>query len=75
MRQKYLTLIFCLASPSLFADWTNWRGPNFNLSTEDQAFPSQFSDSDNVVLVRPHTRPRNLYPGHLGRYPVRDLLL
>ena len=49
MRKKYIILVFCLTSPSLFANWTNWRGPNFNLSVEDQAFPSQFSDTKNVV--------------------------
>ena len=51
--RHYITLILFLASPSLFANWTNWRGPNFNLSTDDQAFPSQFSDTDNVVWSVP----------------------
>ncbi len=53
MRHNHIILIICLASPSLFANWTNWRGPNFNLSTEDQAFPSRFSDSENVVWSVP----------------------
>ena len=53
MRQKHIILIICLASSSLLANWTNWRGPNFNLSTGEQAFPSQFSDSENVVWSVP----------------------
>jgi len=47
----YLTVLFCFAtiSVSVSANWTNWRGPNFNLTTGDQKFPSEFSDSKNVV--------------------------
>ncbi len=53
MSTRRIIFAVCFASSSLFANWTNWRGPNFNLSTGDQAFPSQFSDSKNVVWSAP----------------------
>ena len=42
-------ILLCFSVSALSADWTNWRGPNFNLATDEQEFPSQFSNDDNVI--------------------------
>ena len=52
MLQKRLALIALLFSaniPSAFAqDWTNWRGPNFNGSTQATGLPVKFSRTQGV---------------------------
>ncbi|MCB1120539.1 MAG: PQQ-binding-like beta-propeller repeat protein [Verrucomicrobiae bacterium] len=47
--KRYFFLSICFATTSLSANWTNWRGPNHNLSTDHQAFPSSFSPGENVL--------------------------
>jgi outer membrane protein assembly factor BamB len=42
-------LFICFITIPVFAEWTNWRGPNFNLTTDHEAFPNRFSNSENVV--------------------------
>lgn len=49
MTLKHTLILICFASTYLSAEWTNWWGPNNNLTTEHEAFPSKFSNSDNVV--------------------------
>ena len=49
MTLRHTLILICFASTSLSAQWTNWRGPNNNLTTDHQAFPNSFSNSENVV--------------------------
>lgn len=46
---RHLSLLLCFVSTSVSAEWNNWRGPNYNLSTGDEAFPLKFSPNENVV--------------------------
>lgn len=46
---RHFPLLLCFISVSAFADWNNWRGPDFNLNAGKQDFPSNFSDSKNVL--------------------------
>jgi outer membrane protein assembly factor BamB len=46
---RHLPVLLCFVTISVSAEWTNWRGPNNNLSTGNEAFPSEFSATKNVV--------------------------
>ena len=56
-------LAACLILPATAADWPNWRGPNFNGSTEAKGLPSTFSPTENV-------RWKALLPGPAGSSPL-----
>ncbi|MCZ6673850.1 MAG: PQQ-binding-like beta-propeller repeat protein [Verrucomicrobia bacterium] len=49
MTLRHTLILICCLTSSLSAQWTNWRGPNNNLTTGDEAFPSHFSETENVV--------------------------
>ena len=49
MTLRHTLILFCFSLSTLSADWTNWRGPNFNLATADQDFPNEFSQTENVL--------------------------
>ncbi len=49
MTLRHTLILLCFAVSSLSAEWTNWRGPNFNLTTGDEDFPNEFSNRENVV--------------------------
>ena len=52
-----------LMLPATAADWPNWRGPNFNGSTDAKGLPSSFSPSENV-------RWKASLPGPAGSSPI-----
>ena len=67
---RHLSLLLCFVTISVSAEWNNWRGPNYNLSTGNEAFPSKFSPNENVVWTAripsevtstPAIRGENLY--------------
>ncbi|MHB0959861.1 MAG: outer membrane protein assembly factor BamB family protein [Pirellulaceae bacterium] len=43
-------VLCCFASVSLAEDWTHWRGPFFNGSTDETNLPSHWSVTDNANL-------------------------
>ena len=49
MTLRHILILICFSISSLSADWTNWRGPHFNLTTAHQDFPNEFSGSKNVA--------------------------
>lgn len=48
MSLQHTLLLVCFLTSSLSGNWTNWRGPNNNLSTGAERFPDEFSDSKHV---------------------------
>ncbi|MDG2168621.1 MAG: PQQ-binding-like beta-propeller repeat protein [Opitutales bacterium] len=48
MTLRHTLILLCFALSPLSAEWNNWRGPNFNLTSGNQDFPNEFSDSQNV---------------------------
>ena len=44
--------LFLLTTTSLFAaNWPNWRGPNYDGSSDEKNLPAQFSKTENVKWV------------------------
>lgn len=58
-----LSLVLAFASPVSGADWPQWRGPNFNGSTEEKNLPTDWSQTENVAWVAD-------LPGPSGATPV-----
>lgn len=56
--------LFCLTSVACFAgDWANWRGPNFDGSTDETGLATTWSTTENVVWKTP-------LPGVSGATPI-----
>lgn len=72
----YIFLLFLLATASLSASWTNWRGPDHNLSTGHEDFPAEFSPSENVAwsvkLPGEGASTPAIWDGHLYVTSLRD---
>ncbi|MBE0535975.1 MAG: PQQ-binding-like beta-propeller repeat protein [Phycisphaerae bacterium] len=45
----FLTVCMMIVSASHAADWPQWRGPNFNGSTDETGLPVTWSQTENVV--------------------------
>jgi outer membrane protein assembly factor BamB len=65
MNTKLLSLAASLlmAGPLLAGNWPQWRGPNFNGSTDEKNLPVNFSKTENVAWVTP-------LPGYGGATPA-----
>ena len=48
-------------------DWGNWRGPNYDGSTDAKDLPTKFSKTENVLLEREDGGPQRRHSGDLGR--------
>ncbi|HJO46900.1 MAG TPA: PQQ-binding-like beta-propeller repeat protein, partial [SAR324 cluster bacterium] len=46
---RHILILLCFSLSTLSAEWTNWRGPNYNLRAGKEDFPSEFSDRTNVL--------------------------
>lgn len=46
-----LTIIFVLITSANAEDWTQWRGPFFNGSSDEKDLPSSWSKTENVLWV------------------------
>lgn len=58
-----------LAAPSVRADnWAQWRGPNFNGSSNEKNLPANFSRSENVIWSAPMPGPSGATPVVWGDY-------
>ena len=44
-----LTALFSMAFTLVANDWPNWRGPNFNGSTDAVGLPAKFSKTENIA--------------------------
>ena len=44
-----LCLVFLTASLAQAGDWPQWRGPNFNGSTDEKNLPSRWSRTENIA--------------------------
>ena len=44
-----LSLAIASSSVAIAGEWQNWRGPNFNGSTDETKLPEQFSKTENVA--------------------------
>jgi outer membrane protein assembly factor BamB len=49
MKSLITTIIGLLALTVHAGNWGNWRGPDFNGSTDEKGLPSKFSKTDNVA--------------------------
>ncbi len=48
-RSLSMVLVFLTASLASAGDWPQWRGPNFNGSTDEKNLPSRWSGSENIA--------------------------
>lgn len=46
-------LFLAAAASTAAADWSHWRGPNFNGSTDEAGLPDSWSKNENVAWVVP----------------------
>ncbi len=56
-------LVMLAATSSQAANWGQWRGPNFNGSTDESNLPTQWSQTENVAWSV-------AMPGSSGSTPV-----
>ena len=51
MRKYYIFLVFVLVgvSTSCGSDWSNWRGPYYNGSTDEKDLPSSWSQTEGIA--------------------------
>jgi outer membrane protein assembly factor BamB len=49
LKRSICLVLFLVSSLSAFANWGQWRGPNFNGSTEAGSLPTQWSKTENVA--------------------------
>jgi len=57
-----VSLSLLLAAGAAAADWTNWRGPNFNGATEAKNLPVRFSPTEGVKWSVPLPGPSAATP-------------
>jgi outer membrane protein assembly factor BamB len=69
MKQLHVLLagILC-ASLTHAANWSQWRGPEFNGSTPETGLPEKFSQTENVAWSTPMTGPSGSTPVIFGDY-------
>ncbi len=48
-RSTIFMLLFVLVSSARAENWPQWRGPNFNGTTDETNLPTEFGQTDNVV--------------------------
>jgi outer membrane protein assembly factor BamB len=64
MKKLKFALSLAISASCVFAaDWAQWRGPNFNGSTDEKDLPASWSKTENVVW-------RASLPGQSGSTPV-----
>jgi len=63
MLRLCFVLVMLTAASAQAADWGQWRGPNFNGSTDETNLPTQWSQSENVAWAV-------ALPGPSGSTPV-----
>ena len=59
----YTAALLCASMGAFAANWPQWRGPNFNGSTEESNLPITWSTTENVVWTTP-------LPGQSGSTPI-----
>jgi len=59
----YTAALLCASMDAFAANWPQWRGPNFNGSTEESNLPITWSTTENVVWTTP-------LPGQSGSTPI-----
>jgi outer membrane protein assembly factor BamB len=47
------SLLLSAVTPAMAADWSHWRGPNYNGSTDETGLPDSWSKTENVAWVTP----------------------
>jgi len=48
-RRAFLIVVLAGISVAQAADWPNWRGPNFNGTTDEKNLPSDWSRTENIA--------------------------
>jgi outer membrane protein assembly factor BamB len=57
-----LALMFLIASAAHAGDWPQWRGPQFNGTSDEQNLPSQWSKTENIAWSVPLAGPAAATP-------------
>ncbi len=63
MKKFFLLAAVMSAAATHAANWPNWRGPNFNGTTDEAGLPATFSKTEHVVWIAP-------MPGASGATPA-----
>ena len=54
---RLFAVLFLISAPVKGTDWTQWRGPFFNGSTDEQQVPESWSQTENLAWVSPLPGP------------------
>lgn len=50
-RVAWVLVLACITAPAVAGDWPNWRGPQFNGSTDEKNLPTNFSPTENIAWI------------------------